>query len=47
VTGCDGLHEPGATYAAVTFRSRSGSFTSHTAGFKLTTKATNIQVTKK
>jgi hypothetical protein len=38
--------KPGATYTALTFGSLSGSFTSHTAGFTLTTNATNIQVTK-
>jgi hypothetical protein len=37
---------PGATYTALTFGSRSGSFTSHTAGFTLTTNAKNIRVTK-
>ena len=41
-------HPPksGATYTALTFGSLSGSFTSHTAGFTLTTNANNIQVTK-
>jgi fibronectin-binding autotransporter adhesin len=38
--------QPGATYTAVTFGSANGSFTSHTAGFTLTTGANNIQVTK-
>jgi hypothetical protein len=38
--------KPGAIYTAVTFGSRTGSFTSHTAGFTLTTSAHNIQVTK-
>jgi hypothetical protein len=40
-------HPPksGATYTALTFGSLSGSFTSHTAGFTLTTSANNIQVT--
>jgi hypothetical protein len=37
---------PGATYTALTFGSLNGSFTSHTAGFTLTTGANNIQVTK-
>jgi hypothetical protein len=37
---------PGATYTALTFRSLTGSFTSHTAGFTLTTNANNIRVTK-
>jgi hypothetical protein len=36
----------GAAYTAVTFGSLNGSFTSHTAGFTLTTNANNIQVTK-
>jgi hypothetical protein len=41
-------HPPasGATYTALTFRVLSGSFTSHTAGFTLTTSANSIQVTK-
>jgi len=41
-------HPPasGATYTALTFGSLNGSFTSHTAGFTLTTNANNIQVTK-
>ena len=41
-------HPPasGATYTALTAGSLSGSFTSHTAGFTLTTNANNIQVTK-
>jgi fibronectin-binding autotransporter adhesin len=41
-------HPPksGATYIALTFGSLNGSFTSHTAGFTLTTGANNIQVTK-
>jgi fibronectin-binding autotransporter adhesin len=41
-------HPPksGATYTALTFGSLTGSFTSHTAGFTLTTNAANIQVTK-
>jgi hypothetical protein len=41
-------HPPasGATYTAVTFGSLSGSFTSHTAGYTLTTNPANIQVTK-
>ena len=38
--------KPGATYTALTFGSLTGSFTSHTAGFTLTTGTTNIQVTK-
>ena len=38
--------QPGATYTALTFGSLNGSFTSHTAGFTLTTGANNIQVTK-
>jgi hypothetical protein len=38
--------KPGATYTAVTFSALTGSFTSHTAGFTLTTSATHIQVTK-
>jgi hypothetical protein len=38
--------QPGATYTALTFGSLSGSFTSHTTGFTLTTGANNIQVTK-
>jgi hypothetical protein len=37
---------PGAFYTALTFGSRTGSFTSHTTGYTLTTNATNIQVTK-
>jgi hypothetical protein len=37
---------PGATYTALTFASLNGSFTSHTAGFTLTTSAKNIRVTK-
>jgi hypothetical protein len=36
----------GTGSAALTFGSLSGSFTSHTAGFTLTTNANNIQVTK-
>lgn len=41
-------HPPqsGATYTALTFGSRNGTFTTHTAGFTLTTNANNIQVTK-
>jgi hypothetical protein len=41
-------HPPksGAMYTALTFGSLSGSFTSHTAGYTLTTTANNIQVTK-
>jgi hypothetical protein len=41
-------HPPksGATYTALTFGSLNGSFTSHTAGFTLTTGANSIQVTK-
>ena len=41
-------HPPksGAMYTALTAGSLSGSFTSHTAGFTLTTGANNIQVTK-
>jgi hypothetical protein len=41
-------HPPasGATYTAVTFGSLSGSFTSHTAGYTLTTNPANIRVTK-
>ena len=41
-------HPPasGASYTALTFGSLSGAFTSHTAGFTLTTNANNIQVTK-
>lgn len=41
-------HPPksGATYTALTFGSLNGSFTSHTAGFTLTTNTNNIQVTK-
>ena len=41
-------HPPksGATYTALTFGSLTGSFTSHTAGFTLTTGTNNIQVTK-
>jgi hypothetical protein len=41
-------HPPqsGATYTALTFGSLNGSFTSHTAGFTLTTGANNIKVTK-
>jgi hypothetical protein len=41
-------HPPqsGAKYTALTFGSLSGSFTSHTAGFTLTTSANSIQVTK-
>jgi hypothetical protein len=38
--------QPGATYTALTFGSLNGSFTSHTAGFTLTTGANNIKVTK-
>ena len=38
--------QPGAVYTALTFGSLNGSFTSHTAGYTLTTNATNIQVTK-
>jgi hypothetical protein len=37
---------PGATYTALTFGSRNGSFTRHTTGFTLTTNAKNIRVTK-
>ena len=36
----------GATYTTLTFGSLNGSFTSHTAGFTLTTNANNIEVTK-
>jgi hypothetical protein len=41
-------HPPqsGAKYTALTFGSLSGSFTSHTAGFTLTTNVNSIQVTK-
>ena len=41
-------HPPqsGAKYTALTFGSLSGSFTSHTAGFTLTTSVNSIQVTK-
>lgn len=41
-------HPPqsGASYPAVTFGSLNGAFTSHTAGFTVTTNATSIQVTK-
>jgi hypothetical protein len=41
-------HPPasGAKYTALTAGSLSGSFTSHTAGFTLTTSANSIQVTK-
>jgi hypothetical protein len=41
-------HPPqsGATYTALTAGSINGSFTSHTAGFTLTTSANRIQVTK-
>jgi len=41
-------HPPqsGATYTALTFGSINGSFTTHTAGFTLTTNANSIQVTK-
>jgi hypothetical protein len=41
-------HPPasGATYTALTAGSLSGSFTSHTLGFTLTTSANSIQVTK-
>jgi hypothetical protein len=41
-------HPPqsGAKYTALTFGSLNGSFTSHTAGFTLTTNANSIQVTK-
>jgi hypothetical protein len=41
-------HPPasGATYTALTASSISGSFASHTAGFTLTAKPHNIQVTK-
>jgi len=38
--------QPGAKYTALTFGSLSGSFTTHTAGFTLTTSANSIQVTK-
>ena len=38
--------QPGATYTALTFGSLTGAFTSHTAGFTLTTNPTNIRVTK-
>lgn len=38
--------QPGASYTALTFASRNGSFTSHTAGFRLTTGANSIQATK-
>jgi hypothetical protein len=41
-------HPPqsGTSYTALTFGSLNGSFTSHTAGFTLTTNTNNIQVTK-
>ena len=41
-------HPPqsGATYTALAFGSSSGSFTSHTAGFTLTTSANGIVVRK-
>jgi hypothetical protein len=41
-------HPPasGAKYTALTFGSLSGAFTSHTAGFTLTTSGNSIQVTK-
>jgi ABC-type Fe3+-siderophore transport system permease subunit len=41
-------HPPqsGAKYTALTFGSLSGAFTSHTAGFTLTTNVNSIQVTK-
>ena len=41
-------HPPksGAFYTALTFGSLTGAFTTHTAGFTLTTNANNIQVTK-
>jgi hypothetical protein len=41
-------HPPasGAKYTALTAGSLSGSFTSHTAGFTLTTSATSVLVTK-
>ena len=41
-------HPPpsGAKYTALAAGSLSGSFTSHTAGFTLTTSANSIQVTK-
>ncbi|HXN49240.1 MAG TPA: hypothetical protein VN893_21490 [Bryobacteraceae bacterium] len=41
-------HPPksGAMYTALTFGSLTGSFTTHTAGYTLTTNANNIQVTK-
>jgi hypothetical protein len=38
--------QPGAVYTALTFGSLNGSFTSHTAGYTLTTSATKIQVTR-
>jgi uncharacterized protein with beta-barrel porin domain len=38
--------QSGAKYTALTFGSLSGSFTSHTAGFTLTTSGNSIQVTK-
>jgi fibronectin-binding autotransporter adhesin len=38
--------QPGAVYTALTFGSLNGSFTSHTAGYTLTTNANNIKVTK-
>jgi hypothetical protein len=38
--------KPGAQYTALTFGSLNGAFTSHTAGYTLTTSANNIQVTK-
>jgi hypothetical protein len=36
----------GQSYIAVTFGTLNGSFTTHTAGFTLTTGAKSIQVTK-
>jgi hypothetical protein len=38
--------QPGAVYTALTFGSLTGSFTSVTTGYTLTTNATDIQVTK-
>jgi hypothetical protein len=44
----DPKHPPtsGAQYTALTFGSLTGSFTSHTTGFTLTTSANSILVTK-
>jgi hypothetical protein len=38
--------QPGAQYNALTFGSLSGAFSTHTAGFTLTTNANSIVVTK-